>query len=289
MSVAPSHPTTERPDPPEPAAAWPYPRWFAHRGAGALAPENTLAAFRLGASLGWRAYECDVKLSADGQPFLLHDATLGRTLRWPQLPEPQEEEESDEGFDLLTPDTLAGELTWAELSRLDAGSWAGRRFAGEPLPTLEAIAAWCLAQRHALNIEIKPTPGDEARTGRRVAEVVRRLWKEAVASGHSPWPLLSSFRPDALAAAFETAPELPRALLLDSLWEDCFDVAERLDCVAVVLNHQLLDGPALVQQAHSDGLKLLVYTVNDAQRAEQLLDWGVNGLITDAVDRFLPD
>ena len=58
---------------------WPYPLWIAHRGAGKLAPENTLAAFRLGAAHGYRAFECDVKLSADGVPFLLHDATLQRT------------------------------------------------------------------------------------------------------------------------------------------------------------------------------------------------------------------
>ena len=59
--------------------AWPYPRAIAHRGAGKLAPENTLAAFREGARHGYRAFECDVKLSADGVPFLLHDATLDRT------------------------------------------------------------------------------------------------------------------------------------------------------------------------------------------------------------------
>ena len=58
---------------------WPYPFWIAHRGAGKLAPENTLAAFRLGAAHGWRMAECDVKLSQDGVPFLMHDATLERT------------------------------------------------------------------------------------------------------------------------------------------------------------------------------------------------------------------
>ena len=58
---------------------WPYPRWIAHRGAGKLAPENTLAAFRLGAQHGWRMFECDAKLSAYGVLFLLHDATLERT------------------------------------------------------------------------------------------------------------------------------------------------------------------------------------------------------------------
>ncbi|HSH89567.1 MAG TPA: glycerophosphodiester phosphodiesterase family protein, partial [Ramlibacter sp.] len=59
--------------------SWPYPRWIAHRGAGKLAPENTLAAFRLGAQHGYRMFECDAKLSSDGVPFLMHDATLGRT------------------------------------------------------------------------------------------------------------------------------------------------------------------------------------------------------------------
>ena len=60
-------------------ADWPYPRWVAHRGAGRLAPENTLAAFRLGAAHGYRMFECDVKLSSDEVPFLLHDVTLERT------------------------------------------------------------------------------------------------------------------------------------------------------------------------------------------------------------------
>ena len=58
---------------------WPYPFWIAHRGAGRLAPENTLAAFRHGAAHGYRMAECDAKLSADGVPFLLHDSTLERT------------------------------------------------------------------------------------------------------------------------------------------------------------------------------------------------------------------
>ena len=65
--------------PSSPLVPWPYPRWIAHRGAGKLAPENTLAAFRLGAAHGYRMFECDAKLSSDGVPFLMHDATLERT------------------------------------------------------------------------------------------------------------------------------------------------------------------------------------------------------------------
>ena len=98
---------------------WPYPLWIAHRGAGALAPENTLAAFRVGAQHGYRAFECDVKLSADGLLFLLHDATLERTTNGTGT---------------------AGDKPWSKLSRLDAGSWHGRSFAGEPMPSLDAIA-----------------------------------------------------------------------------------------------------------------------------------------------------
>ena len=178
---------------------WPYPLWIAHRGAGKLAPENTLAAFRLGAAHGYRAFECDVKLSADGVPFLLHDATLERT-------------SSGTGTAAL--------VDWSGLSRLDAGGWHSRGYAGEPLPTLEAIAAYCIRNGYALNIEIKPTPGAEGETGRVVAAAAARLW-----AGQALPPLLSSFRPDALQAAREAAPALPRALLLDTLRDGWFDAA----------------------------------------------------------------
>ena len=237
---------------------WPYPLWIAHRGAGKLAPENTLAAFRLGASHGHTAFECDVKLSADDVPFLMHDATLERT---------------------TTAAGVAGERKWDGLSRLDAGAWHGPMYAGEPIPTFEAIARYCMANGHALNIEIKPTPGHEVRTGQVVGELAARLW-----AGAAPAPLLSSFRPEALAGARETAPALPRALLVDTLWAGWFDVAIDLGCVAVVANHGLMDA-ALIDRLHTAGLRALVYTVNDAARAQALIDDGIDGIITDAVDR----
>jgi glycerophosphoryl diester phosphodiesterase len=240
---------------------WPYPRWIAHRGAGKLAPENTLAAFRLGAAHGYRAFECDVKLSADGVPFLLHDATLDRT---------------------TGAIGTAGDQPWSELSQRDAGSWHSRQFAGEPLPSLQAIAAFVRRNDFRLNLEIKPTPGTEALTGRVVAEHAARLW-----AGAAVPPLLSSFRPDALAAAAEAAPTLPRALLLDTLWPGWQQVAASLGCQAIVTHHPLMDAEllALVRQA---GWHAMVYTVNEAEDAERVLALGIDGLITDAVDRFSP-
>jgi glycerophosphoryl diester phosphodiesterase len=240
---------------------WSYPLWIAHRGAGKLAPENTLAAFRIGAGHGYRAFECDVKLSADGVLFLLHDSTLDRT----------------------TPSRgIAGERPWAELSQLDAGGWHSRSYAGEPIPTLDAIAAYCLHNNHALNIEIKPTEGQEAQTGTEVAKAAARLW-----AGQAVPPLLSSFAPESLAAAQMAEPQLPRALLLDSLRAGWFDEALALGCVAVVTNHRVMDA-AVISHLHAAGLHALVYTVNEAERVQQLLALGIDGIITDAVDRFAP-
>ena len=240
---------------------WPYPRWIAHRGAGKLAPENTLAAFRLGAQYGYRMFECDAKLSADGVPFLLHDATLERTT-------------NGRG--------TGGELPWSALAQLDAGSWHSRAYAGEPLPTLDNVAHYCLANHCLLNIEIKPTPGTEEQTGRVVAAQAARLWQ-----GQSVPPLFSSFKPEALAGARATAPHIPRALLIDALWDGCFDQARQLGCVAIVCNHALWDA-ALVAQVRGWGLRTLSYTVNDDWAAQRLIALGTDGIITDRVDLFSP-
>ena len=241
--------------------AWPYPRWIAHRGAGKLAPENTLAAFRLGAQHGYRMFECDAKLSADGEVFLMHDATLERTT-------------NGHG--------IGGDLDWHTLSQLDAGSWRSRAHAGEPLPRLEALARFCLANGHHLNIEIKPTPGTEQRTGEVVAREAARLW-----AGQSVPPLLTSFKPDALVGARTAAPELPRGLLLDTLWDGWLEQAQALGCVAVVCNYALWDATT-VARVHGAGMRCLSYTVNDDWAAQHLIALGTDGIITDRVDLFSP-
>ena len=240
---------------------WPYPRWVAHRGAGKLAPENTLAAFKLGASHGYRMFECDVKLSSDGVPFLMHDDTLNRTT-------------NGQG--------VAGLQTWQTLQKLDAGSWHSIAYSGEPIPSLDTIAAYCIANDFDLNIEIKPTLGLDELTGKVVAQHAARLWQNAARK-----PLLTSFKPDALQAAMEAAPDLPRGLLLHELWTGWLETGLTLGCVAVICNHKLWDTSS-VTQAKSAGFKLLSYTVNDKVEAQRLLDLGTDGIITDIVDVFKP-
>jgi glycerophosphoryl diester phosphodiesterase len=255
---------------------WPYPRWVAHRGAGKLAPENTLAALRLGASQGYRMFECDVKLSRDGVPFLMHDAELTRTTN------------AMEKWAADAPDSSAtgGDHDWADLSQLDAGSWHSRAYAGEPLPTLEAISRFCLQNGFCLNIEIKPTPGTERHTGVVVAQHAARLWQGAAVP-----PLLTSFDIPALEGALDAQPELPRGLLIDGLdgqpWSAWLARALALQCQAIVCNHRLWNSDT-VAAAKAACFRTLSYTVNDAAEATRLLDLGTDGVITDRVDGFSP-
>lgn len=240
-------------------AEWPYPYWIAHRGAGKRAPENTLAAFRLGASHGFQMFECDVTLSADGEAYLLHDAELDRTT-------------DGRG--------VAMQRSWAELSCLDAGSWHSAPYAGEPLLRLGALARWLQANQLLVNLEIKPGLGDDVRCGEVVANEVARLWV-----GAAVLPLLSSFQVEALRAAQLAQPDLPRALLLEAWADDWRSQVRELGCVALVVHHAhwTAERIALV---HKAGLKAMTYTVNDPERAKELSEAGLDGLITDQVDVF---
>jgi len=242
-------------------SAWPYPALVAHRGAGKLAPENTLAAMRAGHAHGYRMVEFDVKLSGDGVPFLLHDDTLDRTT-------------SGRG--------RADALNWTELAKLDAGSWHSAEYAGETLPTLAAVAHWAIANGVMCNVEIKPMPGRERETGAAVALDARALWSQA-----SVAPLLSSFSEEALAAARDVVPELPRALLLERIPADWEARMSRLECVAIDTDYRVLD-EKFVAAAHRAGFKVLAYTPNDPAVVARLVTWHVDAIITDAIDVLKP-
>ncbi len=241
---------------------WPYPKLIAHRGAGKQAPENTLSSMRLGARHGFRMMEYDVKLSKDGVAILLHDDTVDRT-------------SNGSGS--------AGDKTLNELALLDFGAWHSKDYAGEPVPTLDSIAAYTRANGIHSNIEIKPTTGSEAETGKQVARMARQLW-----AGSDTPPLLSSFSEAALEAALKEAPELPRALLIeDEVPADWLSRLRRLECIGLNLNHEYTTLP-LVQAVRAANCTLAIWTVNDARRARELLDWGCNAIVTDDIMALSP-
>jgi len=240
---------------------WPYPAVVAHRGGGKLAPENTLAGIDTGARLGHTMIEFDVKLSRDGEIFLLHDDNLERT---------------SNGWG------VAGDLAWSDLLKVDAGSWFSGEFKGEPLPLLSQVADRCRQHGMMANIEIKPTTGTGPLTGKTVALAARALWQDMTP------PLLSSFEIDALEAAQQATPELPRGLLLDAWRNDWRELTERLGCISLHLNHKLLNAQRTAE-IKAAGLRILVYTVNQPQRAAELLRWGVDCICTDRIDIIGPD
>jgi glycerophosphoryl diester phosphodiesterase len=238
---------------------WPYPRLFAHRGGGSLAPENTLAAFRLGHSLGFRAVEFDVRFSRDGVAVLQHDAVLDRTT-------------SGHG-------PLA-ERDWAELALLDAGSWHSPAFRGESLARL-ADAAQLLRRLGIFpNVEIKRIAGRHRECGESVANAVAALW-----AGASEPPLLSSFSAEALAAAKQAQPVLARGWIVEEPWDGDIASLETIDAASIHVEHVLVT-PELAARVHAGGYRLLAWTVNDVARATELLGMGVDGLITDNLAEF---
>jgi len=241
---------------------WPYPRVIAHRGGGTVAPENTLVALRIAASIGFGGVEFDVKLAKYGVPVLIHDDTLDRT--------------SNGTGPVVERDA-------AELRALDAGSWFGNEFAGEHIPTFEAASTLCRPLRLWANIEIKPDAGNAEDTGRIVALLAAIYWKDS-----SPAPLLSSFSEAALAAARAQSPGLPRALLVEDVPADWALRTRSLGCRALHCRQDAVTVD-LVNAVHEAGLGLLVYTVNDTGRAIALFEMGVDAIVTDELREIGPD
>ncbi len=222
------------------------PKVIGHRGAAAYAPENTLASFREARRRGAAWVETDIMLTADGVPVVMHDESLKRTM----------------GID-----RRVAETSLAELPR--------------DVPTFEEAIA-CFAELGlGCNVEIKPSAGFEAETGRAVGETLRRRWPADL-----PAPLLSSFKDVALAAAKGAAPEIARALLLGQYVEDWQTRAEAVGAIGINTNGKKLTAPwaCAIKQA---GFILSVYTIDDPAVARALVGMGVDCVITDAPDVIL--
>jgi glycerophosphoryl diester phosphodiesterase len=239
---------------------WGFPRILGHRGGGTLAPENTLAGLRTASRYGFLGVEFDAKLTRDGVAILMHDETLERTTN--------------------ASGTVA-QADWATLQRLDAGGWRDARFAGEPIPTLEAALRLCHDLGLWPNVEIKPCPGREEETGTVVAREVLRHWRGETL------PLLSSFSPVSVAAARAEAQQLPRGLLVREVPADWREQVDRLGCFSLHCHYRAAT-PAFLAQAAAAGCPVLCYTVNRAALARTLRSRGVSALATDRLDLIPP-
>ena len=242
---------------------WPYPKVLAHRVAGKLAPENTLAAMRYGYEHGFRAVEFDVMLTADGVPILMHDDVLGRT---------------------VPGSGSIADISAAELRSRDAGSWFGPQFAGEPVPLFADVARFCKAQGIWMNIEIKPVPGFDEATAEAAVKVIADVFQAEIAAGKTAeLPLFSSFSYASVQAIHRGLPQVPRAWLVDRIPADWRGKLEQVEAVALHTNHKNLT-PELASAVKAAGYGLFCYTVNDLERAAEIRRWGVDGFCTDRID-----
>ncbi|MDA1309507.1 MAG: glycerophosphodiester phosphodiesterase family protein [Proteobacteria bacterium] len=235
------------------------PRLIGHRGAKAVAPENTLASFRQAAEDGADCIEFDVRLCADGGPVIFHDDTLERT------------------SDGTGP---VADLDLAALKQLDAGGWFAAAFSGETIPSLAETIALCRDLELGMNIEIKPNPGEAQATAMAalatVESLLGRRGYETVGS-----VVFSSFEPAALEVLQQEGPLWPRGLLLDERRSNWLAGAQRLQCVSFHPAAELLDRRETVEEIKAAGFLIYPYTVNDLDRAGELLAWGVDAVITD--------
>jgi glycerophosphoryl diester phosphodiesterase len=227
---------------------------IAHRGASALAPENTIAAFERAVELGADAIEFDIHLSRDGELVVIHDDTLDRTT---------------DGSGPVR------ERRLGELMRLDAGRWFGEGFAGQRIPSLDEVLDR-FAGKVALALEIKA--GSTFFPG--IEEKVISALRERAAIDQAA---VASFDHYALRRLKEIEPTIRTAALL----------VGRPVSLSALAGPAKADGLALeasfvtkteVEACRASGLQLAVWVVNDPAQMRHFIRLGVDGIITDRPD-----
>ena len=246
------------------AAAPPDVAVIGHRGSGAMAPENTLAAIRLALRQGADYIENDIMRTKDGRLVITHDLSLARTTDVEQV------------FPDRTSYQVA-DYTLAEIKQLDAGSWFGPEFAGQRILTLrEWVEA--VGSSAGMLLEAKDPwafPGIETDIDKELRSIptfvqALRKGKVIMQAGDEPW----------LRAYNQLAPDVPVALLYYTrpTDEQLVSASTWLDAVNPALGN--ID-QAIVDRTHQLGLKTYVWTVNHGSDMNRGIDWGVDGIITD--------
>lgn len=233
---------------------------IAHRGASAYAPENTLAAMREAKKRGARWVEIDVKLTRDGYPVIIHDHRVDRTT---------------DGRGLV-----AG-MTLQEIRALDAGSWFDPAFAGEKVPTFEELIETVLALDLGLQVELKPTPGDDAQTAEIACATLLRYWP----NGRGRL-FLTSFSERSLSRAAQLMPDVPRAFAVVVPPSNPRALLAEVNCQILHCTSDLVDADVLAR-LNDSGIEFAIATINSVEDAKRLLAGGAQTILSDYADLAL--
>lgn len=260
------------------ASAAPGPDWlsnpivYAHRGASAYAPENTLESIDRAMAMGFDWVENDVQRTKDGELVVIHDDTLIRTTNVKQV----------------FPDRKSWRIkdfTAAEIRSLDAGSWFGPQFAGARVPTLREYMNHVQRNQQRLLLEIKRPeiyPGIEQQT-LHVLEQTGWLDENHV----SRRLVVQSFSAASIRTVHGLRPDIVTAYLGTPSVADLPKYAEFTDRINPW--HKSIDGDWVdaaheLAGAHGKAMEVAAWTVDDAETARQVQDMGVDGIITDKPD-----
>ncbi|MFD9306907.1 glycerophosphodiester phosphodiesterase [Streptomyces sp. NPDC060048] len=260
------------------ASAAPGPDWlsnpivYAHRGASAYAPENTLEAVDLARRMGFDWVENDVQRTADGELVVIHDDTLARTTDVEQV------------FPDRKPWRVK-DFTTAEIALLDAGSWFGQEFAGARVPTLRQYMDRVQRNRQRLLLEIKKPelyPGIEEQTLRVLEETG---WLDE--SHVSRRLVVQSFSADCVRAVHELRPDLVTAFLGTPAVADLpryARFADRINPWYTTIDGDWVAAVHGLLGAHGKAMEVDTWIVDDAETARKVRDMGVDGIITNKPD-----
>ena len=228
----------------------------AHRGAMGHAPENTLAAFAKAMDMGAHMSELDIHQSRDGELIVIHDAQLSRTT---------------DGTGAVSEQTLT------EIKKLDAGSWFGPEYAGEGVPVLQEVMD-AVRGRMALNVEVKAGP-EGLYPG-----IIDRLIDRVVSNGLEESLVVSSFRREYLLELRSKAPGVRAALLYSKPfaepWQEAAEQGWDLHPHAGAIDAELIN------EAHSRGVMVRPWAVNEPEAMRHLINLGVDAIITNCPYRL---
>ncbi|HHV20932.1 MAG TPA: glycerophosphodiester phosphodiesterase [Propionibacterium sp.] len=228
---------------------------WAHRGASAYAPENTLPAFELAAEMGADGIELDVQLTADGEVVVIHDETLDRT---------------------TDATGRVGELTLAEIRRADASNGLAG-FGGTRVPTLAEVLEVVRRGRMVVNVELKNLTEFYPGLERAALDVI-------AASGMAERVIVSSFNHWSLKTVQHLAPAMKVGVLLSDGIYLPWEYAADFGAAAIHPHWGFLRVPGLVDYAHAAGVAVHVWTVNAETDLAAAISAGVDAVITNHPD-----
>ena len=235
----------------------PKPLVIAHRGDSRHFPENTSSSFRSAIEKGAQMIECDVQLSRDRVPMIIHDPSLDRTTN---------------GTGKI------GEETFDELLKLDCGSWFSESFHGETILSLQQMLERFSGQI-LLNLEIKKESVESEMKADGIEALVCNMVHDY---GFQDRVLISSFHHVCLKRVKEHDDSLPVAPLLDTpkTFSELQMMYKDHDAFSIHMDEKHLERN-LIQKMKESGIPLLCYTVNDLERKQELTEWGITGIISD--------